>query len=82
MEIIRQEHVDIAIDMHEAEILYPVTSTYVAPSKVLDREKFLETGEMEYYEPEKSSLDVAMMAGMNISDQFLMKSASSPARGI
>lgn len=78
MEIIRQEHVDIAIDMHEAEILYPVTSTYVAPSKVLDREKFLETGEMEYYEPEKSSLDVAMMAGMNISDQFLMKSASSP----
>ena len=78
MEIIRQEHVDIAIDMHEAEILYPVTSTYVAPSKVLDREKFLETGEMEYYEPEKSSLDVAMMAGMNISDQFLMKSAASP----
>ncbi len=78
MEIIRQEKVDIAIDMHEAEILYPVTSTYVAPSKVLDREKFLETGEMEYYEPEKSSLDVAMMAGMNISDQFLMKSASSP----
>lgn len=78
MEIIRQEHVDIAIDMHEAEILYPVTSTYVAPSKVLNREKFLETGEMEYYEPEKSSLDVAMMAGMNISDQFLMKSASSP----
>ncbi|MBP5552064.1 MAG: hypothetical protein J6X41_01640 [Spirochaetales bacterium] len=78
MEIIRQEHVDMAIDMHEAEILYPVTSTYVAPSKVLDREKFLETGEMEYYEPEKSSLDVAMMAGMNISDQFLMKSASSP----
>ena len=78
MEIIRQEHVDMAIDMHEAEILYPVTSTYVAPSKVLDREKFLETGEMEYYEPEKSSLDVAMMAGMNLSDQFLMKSASSP----
>jgi hypothetical protein len=78
MEIIRQEKVDIAIDMHEAEILYPVTSTYVAPSKVLDRAKFLETGEMEYYEPEKSSLDVAMMAGMNISDQFLMKSASSP----
>lgn len=78
MEIIRQEHVDMAIDMHEAEILYPVTSTYVAPSKVLDREKFLATGEMEYYEPEKSSLDVAMMAGMNLSDQFLMKSASSP----
>ena len=37
-----------------------------------------ETGEMNYYEPEKSSLDVAMMAGMNLSDQFLMKSASSP----
>ena len=78
MEIIRQENVDIAIDMHEAEILYPVTSTYVAPAKVLDRETFLETGEMNYYEPEKSSLDVAMMAGMNLSDQFLMKSASSP----
>lgn len=78
MEIIRQEHADIAIDMHEAEILYPVTSTYVAPSKVLDRETFLKTGEMNYYEPEKSSLDVAMMAAMNISDQFLMKSAASP----
>lgn len=78
MEIIRNEGVDIAIDMHEAEILYPVTSTYVAPSKVLDRETFLATGEMNYYEPERSSLDIAMMAGMNLSDQFLMKSASSP----
>ena len=78
MELIRNENVDIAIDVHEAEILYPVTSTYVAPSKVLDREKFLKTGVMEYYEPERNSLDVAMMAGMNISDQFLMKSASSP----
>ncbi len=77
MEIIRQEGVDIAIDMHEAEILYPVTSTYVAPAKVLDREHFLETGEMVYVEPEKSSLDVAMMASMNI-DQFFMKCAASP----
>lgn len=77
MEIIRQEGVDIAIDMHEAEILYPVTSTYVAPAKVLDREKFLETGVMEYVEPERSSLDVAMMAAMNI-DQFFMKCAASP----
>lgn len=77
MEIIRQEGVDIAIDMHEAEILYPVTSTYVAPAKVLDRETFLKTGEMNYYEPEQSSLDIAMMAAMNI-DQFLMKCASSP----
>lgn len=78
MEIIRQEGVDIAIDMHEAEILYPVTSTYVAPAKVLDRETFLATGEMNYYEPERSSLDIAMMASMNISDVFLMKCASSP----
>lgn len=77
MEIIRQEDVDIAIDMHEAEILYPVTSTYVAPAKVLDREKFLETGVMEYIEPERNSLDVAMMAAMNI-DQFFMKCAASP----
>ncbi|MCF0238781.1 MAG: succinylglutamate desuccinylase/aspartoacylase family protein, partial [Sphaerochaetaceae bacterium] len=76
MEIIRQEGVDIAIDMHEAEILYPVTSTYVAPAKVLDRETFLATGEMNYYEPERSSLDIAMMASMNISDVFLMKCAS------
>lgn len=78
MEIIRQEDVDIAIDMHEAEILYPVTSTYVAPAKVLDREHFEETGEMVYVEPEKSSLDIAMMASMNLADQFLMKSESSP----
>ncbi len=78
MEIIRREGVDIAIDMHEAEILYPVTSTYVAPAKVLDREHFLETGEMVYVEPERSSLDVAMMASMNLTDQFLMKSESSP----
>lgn len=78
MEIIRQEGVDIAIDMHEAEILYPVTSTYVAPAKVLDREHFEKTGEMVYVEPEKSSLDIAMMASMNLADQFLMKSESSP----
>lgn len=78
MEIIRKEGVDIAIDMHEAEILYPVTSTYVAPAKILDREHFLETGEMVYVEPERSSLDVAMMASMNLTDQFLMKTESSP----
>ena len=78
MEIIRKENVDIAIDMHEAEILYPVTSTYVAPAKVLDRDHFLETGEMVYVEPEKSSLDIAMMSSMNLADQFLMKSESSP----
>lgn len=78
MEIIREEGVDIAIDMHEAEILYPVTSTYVAPAKVLDREHFEKTGEMVYVEPEKSSLDIAMMAGLSLSEQFLMKSESSP----
>lgn len=77
MEIIRNEDIDIAIDMHEAEILYPVTSTYVAPAKVLDREHFEATGEMVYVEPEESALDVAMMAAMNI-DQFFMKCASSP----
>lgn len=78
MEIIRQEDVDIAIDMHEAEILYPVTSTYVAPAKVLDREHFEETGEMVYVEPEKSSLDIAMMAAMSIGNTFFMKSEASP----
>ena len=78
MEIIRQEGVDMSIDMHEAEILYPVTSTYVAPAKVLDRAHFEETGEMVYVEPERSSLDIAMMASMNLTDQFLMKSESSP----
>ncbi len=78
MEIIRQEDVDIAIDMHEAEILYPVTSTYVAPAKVMDREHYLATGEMVFYEPERSSLDIAMMAGLSLADQFLMKSESSP----
>lgn len=58
LEVIRQENVDIAIDCHEAEILYPVTSTYVAPEK---------------------SLDIAMMAGMNLSaTQFLMKCEASP----
>ena len=61
LEIIRQEGVDLAIDMHEAEILYPVTSTYVAPATVLDREHFEETGEMVFVEPERNSLDVAMM---------------------
>lgn len=78
LEILRQEEVDIAIDMHEAEILYPVTSTYVAPSLVLDREHFEATGEMVYVEPERNSLDVAMMSGMNLSGQFLMKSENSP----
>ena len=79
LEIIRQENVDLAIDMHEAEILYPVTSTYVAPATVLDREHFEETGEMVFVEPERNSLDVAMMAGMNLSGQFLMKSEASPS---
>lgn len=78
MEIIRKEHCDMAIDLHEAEILYPVTSTYVAPAKVLDREHFLETGEMVYAEPEKSALDIAMMASMNLTDQYLMKCEASP----
>ena len=78
LEILRQEEVDIAIDMHEAEILYPVTSTYVAPATVLDREHFEETGEMVFVEPERNALDVAMMSGMNLSGQFLMKSEASP----
>ena len=33
---------------------------------------------MEYYEPERSSLDVAMWAGMTLSEQFLMKYSASP----
>ena len=56
--LINQENVDIAFDLHEAEILYPVTSTYVAPEK---------------------SLDIAMIAGMNLSaTKFLMKCEASP----
>lgn len=78
LEIIRQEDVDIAIDLHEAEILYPITSTYVAPSTILDREHFLKTGEMLYIEPEKNSLDISMMAGLSLADQFLMKVECSP----
>lgn len=58
MELIRQENVDIAIDTHEASIMYPVVSTYVAPDK---------------------SLDIAMMAAMNLTDTaFDMKCEASP----
>ncbi len=90
MEIIRQEDVDIAIDMHEAEILYPVTSTYVAPAKILKQEirdrilagENIPYEKWEYVEPEvegkNSSLDIAFLASMALADQFLMKSESSP----
>lgn len=36
LELLRRENVDIAIDMHEASIMYPVVGTYVAPDKSLD----------------------------------------------
>ena len=36
MELIRREEVDIAIDLHEAELQYPVISTIVAHDKGLD----------------------------------------------
>lgn len=36
MEIIRNEDVDIAIDAHEAAVMYPVVETYVAHDRALD----------------------------------------------
>jgi hypothetical protein len=36
MELIRNERVDVAIDLHEAELQYPVISTIVAHEKGLD----------------------------------------------
>lgn len=36
MEIIRNEEVDIAIDAHEAAVMYPVVETYVAHDRALD----------------------------------------------
>ena len=36
MEIIRNEGVDIAIDAHEAAVMYPVVETYVAHDRALD----------------------------------------------
>lgn len=36
MEIIRNEDVDIAIDCHEAAVMYPVVETYVAHDRALD----------------------------------------------
>ncbi|MCR4424656.1 MAG: succinylglutamate desuccinylase [Firmicutes bacterium] len=35
MELVRRENINIVIDMHEAELLYPVTNCIVAPSKSL-----------------------------------------------
>ena len=36
MEIIRNENVDMAIDAHEAAVMYPVVETYVAHDRALD----------------------------------------------
>lgn len=36
MEVIRQENVDMAIDAHEAAVMYPVVETYVAHDRALD----------------------------------------------
>lgn len=36
MEIIRNENVDMAIDTHEAAVMYPVVETYVAHDRALD----------------------------------------------
>ena len=36
MELIRQEDIDISIDIHEASIMYPVVGTYVAHDDSLD----------------------------------------------
>jgi len=36
MELIRKENVDLYVDMHEASLMYPVVSTYVAHDRSLD----------------------------------------------
>lgn len=36
MELIRKEAIDISIDTHEASIMYPVVSTYVAHDRAMD----------------------------------------------
>lgn len=36
MEVIRNENVDMAIDTHEAAVMYPVVETYVAHDRALD----------------------------------------------
>ncbi len=36
MELIRQENIDLSIDVHEASIMYPVVGTYVAHDDSLD----------------------------------------------
>jgi hypothetical protein len=36
MELLRKEHVDIAIDIHGAETMFPVTNCIVAPEKSMD----------------------------------------------
>ena len=36
MELIRKEKIDLAIDTHEASLMYPVVSTYVAHEKSFD----------------------------------------------
>ena len=36
MELIRQENIDLYVDMHEASLMYPVVSTYVAHDRSLD----------------------------------------------
>jgi len=36
MELIRQENIDLYVDMHEASLMYPVVSTYVAHDRSMD----------------------------------------------
>jgi hypothetical protein len=36
MELIRKENIDLYVDMHEASLMYPVVSTYVAHDRSLD----------------------------------------------
>lgn len=60
MELIRNEKIDMSIDTHEASLMYPVVSTYVAHDR---------------------SMDIAMMAAMNLSaTQFDMKIEQSPGK--
>lgn len=67
MEIIRQENCVMAIDAHEAAVMYPVVGTYVASGLARDWTS-------------NTALDMAMMASMNLTaGKFDMKCEASPS---
>ena len=49
MELLRKEKIDIAIDIHEASIMYPVVGTYVAPDKSLSIAGYAAMSLSEYF---------------------------------